>query len=117
MDISITKICLDKSKNQAAGPLLPWTGATTARGGPGPSSSAIPLLPFPSDRRPGIVRGRGGLVLVRVCFRPRFFRFCGSSLGVMVGQMLMVLLGGVTDAGERLVESKLLEWLRSGVAS
>jgi hypothetical protein len=39
----------------------------------------------------------------------------------MVGQMLMVLLGimvspgGVADAGERLVESNLLEWFRSGV--
>jgi hypothetical protein len=75
------------------------------------------------------VRGRGGLVLVCVCFRPRFSRFCGSSVGIMVGQMLMVLLGimvsqsmsllvgGVADADERLVESKLLEWLRSGVVS
>jgi hypothetical protein len=47
----------------------------------------------------------------------------------MVGQMLMVLLGimifqfmpllavRVADAGERLVESKLLEWLQSGASS
>jgi hypothetical protein len=69
------------------------------------------------------------VVLVRVYFRPRFSRFCGSSVGVMVGQMLRVLLGimvsqsmpllvgGVADPGQRLVESKLLEWLRSGAAS
>jgi hypothetical protein len=30
---------------------------------------------------------------------------------------LPLLTGGVADAGERLVESKMLEWLRSGAAS
>jgi hypothetical protein len=58
-----------------------------------------------------------------------FSGFRGSFVGVMVGQMLMVflgimvsqsislLVGGVADAGERLVKSKLLEWFRSGVVS
>jgi hypothetical protein len=52
-----------------------------------------------------------------------------SSIGIMVRQMLMVLLGimvsqsmpllvgGVVDPIERLVEFKLLEWLQSGAAS
>jgi hypothetical protein len=52
-----------------------------------------------------------------------FSSFQGSSVGVMVGQMLMVflgimvsqsmplLVGGVADASEGLVEFKLLEWL------
>jgi hypothetical protein len=39
-------------------------------------------------------------------------------LGIMVFQPMSLLeLGGVADANERLVESKLLEWLRSGVVS
>jgi hypothetical protein len=58
-----------------------------------------------------------------------FSGFRGSSVGVMVGQMLMVflgimisqsmplLVGGVADASEGLVEFKLLEWLRSDVVS
>jgi hypothetical protein len=58
-----------------------------------------------------------------------FSGFQGSSVGVMVGQMLMVflgimvsqfmplLVGGVADTSERLVESKMLEWLRSNVVS
>jgi hypothetical protein len=36
-------------------------------------------------------------------------------LGIMVSQSMSLLAGGVADAGERLVESKLLEWFRSGV--
>jgi hypothetical protein len=32
-------------------------------------------------------------------------------------QSRSLLIGGVADADERLVESKLLEWLRSGAAS
>jgi hypothetical protein len=32
----------------------------------------------------------------------------------MVSQSMPLLVGGVADAGERLVESKLLEWLQSG---
>jgi hypothetical protein len=38
-------------------------------------------------------------------------------LGIMVSQSILLLVGGVADTGERLVESKLLEWLRSGAAS
>jgi hypothetical protein len=38
-------------------------------------------------------------------------------LEIMVFQSMPLLVGGVADAGERLVESKLLEWLRSSVAS
>jgi hypothetical protein len=38
-------------------------------------------------------------------------------LGIMVSQSMPLLAGGVADTGERLVESKLLEWLRSGAAS
>jgi hypothetical protein len=34
-------------------------------------------------------------------------------LGIMVSQSMSLLVGGVADASERLVESKLLEWLRS----
>jgi hypothetical protein len=33
-------------------------------------------------------------------------------LEIMVFQSMPLLVGGVTDASERLVESKLLEWLR-----
>jgi hypothetical protein len=36
-------------------------------------------------------------------------------LGIMVSQSMSLLVGGVADAGERLVESKLLEWFQSGV--
>jgi hypothetical protein len=66
------------------------------------------------------VRGREGLVSSD---------FQGFSIGVMVRQMLMVLLGimgfqfmpilvgGVADADERLVESKLLEWVPSDTIS
>jgi hypothetical protein len=35
-------------------------------------------------------------------------------LGIMVSQSMSLLVGGVADADERLVESKLLEWFRSG---
>jgi hypothetical protein len=38
-------------------------------------------------------------------------------LGIMVSQSMPLLVRGVADAGERLVKSKLLEWLQSGVAS
>jgi hypothetical protein len=38
-------------------------------------------------------------------------------LGIMVSQSMSLLVGGVADASERLVESKLLEWLQSGVVS
>jgi hypothetical protein len=38
-------------------------------------------------------------------------------LGIMVSQSMSLLIGDVADADERLVESKLLEWLRSGAAS
>jgi hypothetical protein len=34
-----------------------------------------------------------------------------AFLGIMVSQSMPLLAGGVADAGERLVESKLLEWL------
>jgi hypothetical protein len=37
-------------------------------------------------------------------------------LEIMVSQSIPLLVGGDVDAGERLVESKLLEWLRSGTA-
>jgi hypothetical protein len=65
-----------------------------------------------------MLRGRGGPILLCVLV---FLGFRGSSIGVMVGQMLMVLLRimvfqympllvrGVADISERLVESKLLE--------
>jgi hypothetical protein len=33
------------------------------------------VAPLPSDRHPGIARGRGGQVLICVCFSPRFSRF------------------------------------------
>jgi hypothetical protein len=32
-------------------------------------------------------------------------------LGIMVSQFMPLLVGGVADASERLVDSKLLEWL------
>jgi hypothetical protein len=38
-------------------------------------------------------------------------------LGIMVCQFMSLLVGGVVDAADRLVESKLLEWLRSGAVS
>jgi hypothetical protein len=38
-------------------------------------------------------------------------------LEIMVSQSMPLLVGGVADANERLVESKLLEWLRSGAVS
>jgi hypothetical protein len=38
-------------------------------------------------------------------------------LGIMVSQFMSLLIGGVVDAAERLVESKLLERLRSGIVS
>jgi hypothetical protein len=38
-------------------------------------------------------------------------------LVIMVSQSMSLLIVGVVDADERLVESKLLEWLRSGAAS
>jgi hypothetical protein len=36
---------------------------------------------------------------------------------IMISESLILLVGGVADADERLVESKQLEWLRSGAAS
>jgi hypothetical protein len=36
-------------------------------------------------------------------------------LGIMVSQSMFLLVGGVADVDERLVESKLLEWFRSSV--
>jgi hypothetical protein len=38
-------------------------------------------------------------------------------LGIMVSQSMALLVGSVADSGERLVESKLLEWLQPGAAS
>jgi hypothetical protein len=38
-------------------------------------------------------------------------------LGIMVFQSMLLLVGGVADADKRLVESKLLKWLRSGATS
>jgi hypothetical protein len=38
-------------------------------------------------------------------------------LGIMVSQSMSLLVGGVANAGERLVESKLLEWLQSDAVS
>jgi hypothetical protein len=38
-------------------------------------------------------------------------------LGIMVSHFMPLLVGGVADASERLVDSKLLEWLRSGAVS
>ena len=38
-------------------------------------------------------------------------------VGIMVGQPMLLLVGGVAGASERLVESKLLERLGSDVAS
>jgi hypothetical protein len=38
-------------------------------------------------------------------------------LGIMVSQSMSLLVGGFANADERLVESKLLEWLQSGAAS
>jgi hypothetical protein len=35
-------------------------------------------------------------------------------LGIMVSQSMFLLVGGVADVDERLMESKLLEWFRSG---
>lgn len=72
-------------------------------------------------------RGGGEVWSSFVCVLVLGFR--GSSLSIMVGQMLMMFLGimvsqsmpllagGVAGAHERLVESKLLEWLRSDAAS
>jgi hypothetical protein len=38
-------------------------------------------------------------------------------LGIMVSKSMPLLVGGVANAVEKLVKSKLLEWLRSGAAS
>jgi hypothetical protein len=38
-------------------------------------------------------------------------------LGIMVSQSMSLFVGGVANTDESLVESKLLEWLQSGVAS
>jgi hypothetical protein len=35
-------------------------------------------------------------------------------LGIMISQSMPLLIGGIVDASERFVESKLLEWLQSG---
>ena len=63
------------------------------------------------------------------CFRHKFFSFRVSSVGVMVGLMLMVLVGimvfqsmlmlveGVVGSGQRFVEFKLLGQFQSDVAS
>jgi hypothetical protein len=37
-------------------------------------------------------------------------------VGIMVSQPILLFVGGDAGAGERFVEPKLLEWLRSGVA-
>jgi hypothetical protein len=37
-------------------------------------------------------------------------------VGIMVSQPMLLFVGGDAGAGERFVEPKLLEWLRSGVA-
>jgi hypothetical protein len=89
-----------------------------------------PVMPFLSDRRSGIVRGRGAPVLLHVCVLVLgYLGFRDSSVNVMVGWILMVLVGITVsqpmlllvgcDAGanKRFVEPKLLEWLQSGVAS
>ena len=87
-------------------------------------------LPFPSVRRLGVARGRGAPVLVRACVLVLVsLGFRVSSVGVVVEQMPMVFVGimvsqsmlllveGVANSGERLVESKLLERFGSDVAS
>jgi hypothetical protein len=38
-------------------------------------------------------------------------------LGIMFSHSMSLLVGGVADTSERLVESKLLEWFQSGVVS
>jgi hypothetical protein len=37
-------------------------------------------------------------------------------VGIMVSQPMLLFVGGDAGTGERFVEPKLLEWLRSGVA-
>jgi hypothetical protein len=37
-------------------------------------------------------------------------------VGIMVSQSMLLFVGGDAGVGERFVEPKLLEWLRSGVA-
>jgi hypothetical protein len=37
-------------------------------------------------------------------------------VGIMVSQPMLLFVGGDTDASERFVEPKLLQWLRSDVA-
>jgi hypothetical protein len=52
----------------------------------------ILLLPFLSDRRPGVTRGRGAPVLICVCVLVLgYLGFRVSSINVMVGRMVMVL--------------------------
>jgi hypothetical protein len=92
---------------------------TTAGGGSSfRLSPAIPTLSFICDRCSSIVRGRGGLVLVHVCFRRRFLRFLcwchgradadGASRNNGLSQSMPMFVGGVADVGKRLVEFKLL---------
>jgi hypothetical protein len=38
-------------------------------------------------------------------------------LGIIISQSIPLLVGGVAGANERLVESKLFEWLQSGAMS
>jgi hypothetical protein len=37
-------------------------------------------------------------------------------VGIMLSQHMLLFVEGDADAGERFVEPRLLEWLRSGVA-
>jgi hypothetical protein len=37
-------------------------------------------------------------------------------VGIMVSQPMLLFVGGDAGAGERFVEPKLLEWLRTGIA-
>jgi hypothetical protein len=85
-------------------------------------------LPFLSDRRSGSREGGEPQFLFVRLLVLGYLGFQVSSVNVMVERMLMVLVGimvsqpmllfvgGDAGAGERFVEPKLLEWLRSGVA-
>jgi sugar phosphate permease len=82
------------------------------------------VMPFLSDRRSGVMRGREAPVRLHVCVLVLgYLGFRDSSINVMVGWMLMVLVGITVsqpmlllvgcDAGadKSFVEPKLLEWL------
>jgi hypothetical protein len=43
-------------------------------------------------------------------------RMLMALVGIMVSQPMLMFVGGDAGAGERFVEPKLLEWLRSGIA-